>query len=153
MIDTQRIDFGIAQSLHTNKNIIAKPLYSEELVLLHHKKSAIEPHNEIHINYSFAYKQWYQKNFPNSDHPKITIGTQAMLEPFIQEKNTWAIVQKSIANSFCASNPDLTYKNLSDPFICTTYYYHHVNVKPWIKPIIELFLAEFQKYLKQQKAL
>lgn len=147
MIDNDNADLGLGRSMHVNKNVTATPLYTEESILIYHKGSNSLPHNEIHIHYSDTYQQWYLQNFPNTDHPKVTIGTLSMLEPFLKEKNTWAIVQKSIADELCQNNNGLTIQNMQDPFFFTTYYYCHKHLKPWIIPVINLFLEELNTYL------
>ena len=147
MIDGGNADLGLGRSLHTDKNVTASSLYSEESVLLHHKESNILPHQEIHIHYSDAYQNWYIKHFPESDHPKVTIGTLSMLEPFLKEKDTWAIVQRSIAEELCLKNSELVFQNIKTPYLFTTYYYHSKQLKPWIIPVIDLFMKELNAYL------
>lgn len=147
MIETGNVDLGFGRSLHANKNVTATPLYSEETVLLCHKSSDISMYNEIHIHYSEEYQKWHIQHFPEADHPKVTIGTLSMLEPFLNEKNTWAIVQRSIAEELSKANSDLCFKTLDNPFQYTTYFYHHKHPKSWMIPVIDLFMEELGDYL------
>lgn len=147
MIDSGEADLGFGKSLHSNKNVTATPLYSEESVLLHHINSEILPQNEIHTHYSDSFEDWCLTHFFNADHPKLTIGTLSMLEPFLKEINTWAIVPRSIAEELCQKNKNLFMQKIDDPFIYTTYFYHHNHPKPWLIPIIKLFLEELNIYL------
>lgn len=124
MIDSGNADLGLGKSLHSNKYVTATPLYREEAILLHHKNSELLPQNEIHTHYSEAFEEWYLQHFPDSVHPKITIGTMSMMEPFLYKKDTWAIVQKSIAEELCLKNSELIFQDIKEPYLFTTYYYH-----------------------------
>lgn len=151
MIENQKIDLGIANNLHTYKNVVAKPLYNEEIVLLHYPNCTFQPHEEIHLNYSTSYNTWYKQTFPDTDHPKITLGTISMIDPFLKDNKAWVLVKKSVAQSICHKNSQLVITTLENSFISTTYYYHNTHLKPWTKPIIKLFLKELNIFLQKNK--
>ena len=162
-IENQQIDLGFAYNLHNSKNVIATPLFKEEFVFIFHKNSKfyltkniqdLNTDHEIHFNYSSQFYHWYKQIFPYSQHPKITLGTIAMIQPFIQEKNTWSIIPQNMAEILCRSNNDLTYTKIKDNTPTrTAYYFQHKYPKPWTKFAIDIFLNELELYIETNSSI
>lgn len=153
LIESQQIDIGFVSSLHKYPNVIARPLFREQMVLLYHAGSKFEtsrclndlpPQEEIYLTVGGAYELWHRRRFPELGARKVAVGTSATLPVFLRYPQTWAVAPQDTAEFLLSSDPSLRYCPITEdpPPKRTTYLLLYRYPKPWINDLCDLFLAD-----------
>lgn len=152
LIESQQMDIGFVFSLHNFPNVVAKPLYRENMVFLYHKDCPfartrniedLRSEWELYASYSHEFTLWHKRRFPNDQEKRITLGTSSMLPDFITRENSWSIVTESIAGNLIRQFPNLTCCAIDDPPPARiAYILTHKYPLPWVREVADLFMEE-----------
>lgn len=164
LIESQQIDIGFVSSLHKYPNVVARPLFQEQMVLLYHKGMTFEttlsfhdlpPQEEIYLTVGNGYDLWHRRRFPNAAHRRISIGTSSMLMDFLRSPQSWAVVPQETAEVFLRQNDSLCYCPITEdpPPKRTIYLLLYKYPKPWINDLCELFLKDVLTALQDKPYL
>lgn len=160
LIENQQMDIGFAFSLHMFPNVVAKPLYSEDMVIVYHKNSTFAKTNDIHdldgkdeiyLRWSDEFNLWHNQQFPYLTRNKITLGTVSMVETFLDSHDTWFISSQSIASIITQKHASLTYQKIESAPKRTAYVLCHKYPKSGIKETMNLFLNYVVSYIETNK--
>lgn len=164
LIESQQIDLGFVFSLHKSPNVIAMPLYQEQLVFLYHQNTVfahtqnpqdLKTQYEIYSTISNEFELWHRRRFSDPDHKRITIGTLSMLPSFLSDTTLWSIVPESFASVMIGRNPNLRYTPITEdpPPIRTAYILIYKYPKPWVRDLANLFLKDIVIMIRQNPSL
>lgn len=164
MIENQKTDIGFVYTLHKSPNVTAIPLFEEDIVFLCHKNSRfvqskkikdLKMENEIYLTISGEYELWHKQTFPNSNDKKISIGTVSMLPSFMDDPDSWALLNHSIARILVKRNPSLTIVPITKnpPAKRRAYILLYKYPRPWIHEISQLIINDIIKMVKDNPVL
>lgn len=161
LIENQQMDIGFAFSLHMFPNVVAKPLYQEDMVILYNKNAkfaknkdihGLDIKNEIYLRWSNEFNLWHNQQFPYTSEKRITLGTVSMVEKFMDSVETWVILSKSIASIFIQNHSELTYCEIDQaPPKRTAYVLCHKYPKSGVKETMNHFLEYVIASIKENK--
>ena len=134
MVDSQRCDIGISNSLFVYPSIQSSILLEEAFVFLCHKNSpfagtrdisCLKGEKEVLNDWSSEFGYWHQHYFASFKSPKIVIGTPAMITNFLDDEESWCIIPASLTgrflerlDGFCAVRPDIPIPRRKSYFLC-----------------------------------
>lgn len=156
-VANQITDLAFVYTEHYEPNVISKPIFEEDMVIMCHKKSKfaktkklsdLNDANEVYAKWSKEFDSWHQSQFPYARRHKIVIGSAVMFSDFLIEKEDWAFVSRLVGNRIHLNKPDfimIDYPNLPKR---TAYMLTHKYPKPGVKKFKMLFENELINHLK-----
>ncbi len=98
------VDLGYVYNRQTHKELIVRPLFEEEMLLVCNEKSnltkvvdpsQLDPKEEIYLKWSSNYEFWHDQIWPNHQF-RLHVGSSQMIGNFLNQENKWAIVPASV---------------------------------------------------------
>ncbi|CAM3133678.1 HTH-type transcriptional regulator PerR [Klebsiella spallanzanii] len=138
LLESRTIDIGYAFGIKRFPDVVATPMYSEEMFLLCHTDSnyhdemtaeELSPAKEIFIRWGSDFEMWHHRFWANQ-RPLLRVNTGSMLQHYLDKPGYWSIVPMSCIR-LLQNNQNLAWyslKNPPPPFIC--YQLTHRYPKP-----------------------
>ncbi len=159
MVDSQRCDIGISNSLFAYPSTQSSPLMTEPFVFLCHQNSLfagsldtadLKGEKEVYNDWSTEFENWHHHYFASFKTKKITIGTPAMISNFLDDEESWSIVPASLAarflpvlDHFCICRPSISMPERKSYFLCRK------SQQPEMAALIRLFQESCIRYLTE----
>ncbi len=105
-VESGQIDLAIISDDMYSKNVETIPLFKEEMVLVTTTASKynnathpsmLDASREIRLPWNPEYDLWHDFWFKNTDYPHVFLDQMSLMEYFIVQPDTWAIVPISVA--------------------------------------------------------
>lgn len=159
-IANQTSDIAIVYNQHYEPNVISKPLFKENMVILVHKDNPfaktkdfndLQGSHEIKADWSNDFELWHQRTFPYFTRPKIIIGSSFLFVHLLKDVKDWTIVSQIIADAIIKQNPNYIAIASNKLPQREAYILSHKYPKPGSKEIQQLFIDELLKTIKDNK--
>ena len=163
LVESNAADIGFVFSRINYSFIISKPIYRELMYLVCTKDSKyyenydpnlLDPHKEVYLYWGHDFQQWHNRYINPSEHNLINVNVGAMIQLYLQEKDSWGIAPMSVIEAIRLRNPNsnIVYYRLKDsppPRIC--YEIIHRSPNSYQQNIIRTFENELNDFIDKNK--
>ncbi len=163
LVESNLADIGFVFSRINYSYIVSKPIYRELMYLVCNKDSKyyenydpalLDPHKEVYLYWGHDFQQWHNRYINPDEHNFIHVNVGAMIQLYLQEKDSWGIAPMSVIEAIRLRNPNsnIVYYRLKDnppPRIC--YEITHRNPNSYQKKIIQGFEKELDDFIHKNK--
>lgn len=164
MVESRELDTGFVYSLHPNNNLLITPLYFEPLFVItlghnqesHDQKdeevifhpSQLDARGEIYTRWSGDFQAWHQTHWRLSGSPYMVLDSEYTIMDYLDAKELWAIVPKSVAVLTQKLNPQVRIcKLLANPPARVCYKIAHKLPRESRKNTLTLFSSLLMQYI------
>lgn len=114
LLENYTVDLGIVPRLFNSKQVVSKPLFEEEMVIVSREKLPptlhprdLDPANEIYMDWGTPFVAWHDKWFMPNIAPRIIVDITAPLLEALTIEKSWAFVPISVFNAYANQNPSV----------------------------------------------
>ena len=159
-VDRYDLDIGFALWPVNLKNLLIKPLFSEEFVVISTPEVGLEhevhprdlnPEDEIFFYVNPNYQSWHDYWWDPENNKQSKVDTASLLFSLFENQKKWAIISKTMAVSL-SDKRELKISELKDapqPRIC--YQIENRYKTPNNIKALEIFNKQLSKFLKNNK--
>lgn len=125
-LERREVDMAFVKAEKVMPNMIVEPFYVDEMVLVRlaseegeglpetMSPAELDSHDQIYFNWGPSYQLWHERWWDMDSPAFVQVDAAALIFSLMQDYRQWAIVPKSIANSFVQGNI-YSIQRLSDP--------------------------------------
>lgn len=120
LIDRYELDVGFVYHRLSSKNLVARPIMTEELYVIDSHPEApakdflaldeLDRDRELFFSWDNYFEIWHNEWLSTSRYPRLQIDTYGMLIHFLGERNLWTIAPRSIVDTLRAHCSIRAYK-------------------------------------------
>lgn len=154
-IENKIANLGFISDDMYNKNVKTVPIFSEKMCFISNKENKypylVHPLNldckiEIRLPWNPEFDKWHNYWFGAISKSLIIVDKMSILDDFLQIKNSWAIVPRSIGHWLVQNNSNLQISEIEDAPPERIYYYiQHIDYK---SEYVDKFLHILQNHLE-----
>lgn len=160
LIDRYDLDVGFVYHRLNSKNLVARPILSEELYVLDSHPEApvkealtlgeLDRDRELFFSWDNYFEIWHNEWLGSSLHPRLQIDTYGMLIHFLRERNLWTIAPRSIVDTLQEHCSIRAYKLVAKvpPPPRTTFLVRHKHPNLATLKAVDLFEELLTKYIE-----
>ena len=161
MLESRKIDIGYVYSLRHYPDILSRPIYQDQMVLICHKDSPyhqnMEPselpaEKEIFLRWSSDYQMWHDYYWPG-EKSLMTLGTGAQLPRYLDVPDRWTIAPSSVYQTLNNQENFSLYSLAMSPPSIFCYEILHRYPKPSIEKTIQRFQQEVQTFIDSNNTI
>lgn len=154
LLESYDIDYGLVPRSIKTDNLISKPIFSENLVVISNPEFTsindcvypedLDVRKEIYLDWGASFNIWHDSYWNPKSNIELSADTVGLILKFIDRPNTWAILPESIAFTYSKTYSIKISRFVKSPPERIVYKVIHRNPAPrTIKPI-----RIFEEYLK-----
>ncbi len=155
LLENRTIDIGYVYSQRRYPDILARPIYREQMYVICHKDSRYHPNlhpeeldagQEIYLRWSTDYELWHDRYWPNGKN-LLTVGTGAQLSLYLDVPDRWTIAPSSVYHALKNKENIVRYDLTEPPPPLFCYEITHRYPKPSAEKLITEFRQEAEDFV------
>lgn len=158
LVAERRVDLALVDAMAFSRRVETAPIFRERMVLVvsgdcalpeRVHPGALDREKEILINWEANYMRWHDYWFGVSVQPRVSLDNMSLLEYFLAERDTWAIMPISAARRLAYSGT-FSFRELEEAPARTCYCLRDPERS---LPAADGFLEELRAFLRRQEGM